>query len=69
MSMIALNSRPQSRDAGSSLAALFDGLLHWLETARSRRDLAGLGDAALKDIGLSRADAEREARRPFWDQR
>jgi uncharacterized protein YjiS (DUF1127 family) len=26
-----------------------------------------LSDAMLRDIGLSRADAERESTRPFWD--
>jgi uncharacterized protein YjiS (DUF1127 family) len=29
--------------------------------------LAGMSDEALKDIGLSRADVERETVRPFWD--
>jgi uncharacterized protein YjiS (DUF1127 family) len=34
---------------------------------RSRRALVALDDAALNDIGLSRADAVNEANRPFWD--
>jgi hypothetical protein len=29
--------------------------------------LGALSDQLLKDIGLSRVDAEREAGRPFWD--
>lgn len=33
----------------------------WLEHRRGRRALLSLNDAALKDIGLSRADAIREA--------
>ncbi|NRG18057.1 DUF1127 domain-containing protein [Rhizobiales bacterium] len=32
----------------------------------SRRDLAKLTDEQLADIGLGRADAEAEARKPFW---
>ena len=40
----------------------------WRDVSRQRRELAGLSDLLLKDIGLSRVDAEREARRPFWDQ-
>ncbi|MBJ3777209.1 DUF1127 domain-containing protein [Acuticoccus mangrovi] len=32
-----------------------------------RDALSRLDDAALRDIGVSRADAEREAGRPFWD--
>ncbi|MFU8834132.1 MAG: DUF1127 domain-containing protein [Roseovarius sp.] len=32
-----------------------------------RRALARLDADALADLGLSRSDALREARRPFWD--
>ncbi len=39
----------------------------WLTLARERRLLAQLDDRALHDIGLSRADADEESRRPFWD--
>ena len=38
-----------------------------LEKRRSRRLLQELSDYQLKDIGISRADAFREGRRPFWD--
>lgn len=34
---------------------------------RQRHALARLDDAALADIGLSRADALAEANRPLWD--
>ncbi len=37
------------------------------ETYYSRRLLRNLDVHALKDIGLSRTDALREAGRPFWD--
>lgn len=33
---------------------------------RERQELMGLSEHTLKDIGLSRADAYREASRPFW---
>ncbi len=33
----------------------------------SRRALARLTATQLKDVGLSRSDAEKEARRPIWD--
>lgn len=36
-------------------------------THRERRLLMALDDRALHDIGLSRADAEGEWSRPFWD--
>ena len=46
-------------------------LMHWLEVAwqvrTERRKLSELGDRALHDIGLSRADVWREAMRSFWD--
>ncbi|WP_246040435.1 DUF1127 domain-containing protein [Roseovarius arcticus] len=35
--------------------------------ARSRRALAGLDNAALRDVGLTPSEARIEARRPFWD--
>ena len=42
-------------------------VLAWQEVARQRRSLLELDDRLLKDIGITRADAEREASRPFWD--
>lgn len=39
----------------------------WREVARERRQLAQLDGRMLKDLGLTRADVEREAGRPFWD--
>ena len=39
----------------------------WLEISRQRRTLATLDDRMLKDIGISRASANFEASRPFWD--
>ena len=41
----------------------------WLSTARERRTLAELPDHLLADIGITRAEAETEARRPFWSVR
>ncbi|RCX32350.1 DUF1127 domain-containing protein [Thioalbus denitrificans] len=41
-------------------------LLEWNQRARQRRQLARLDDYLLRDIGLSRVDAEQEARKPFW---
>jgi uncharacterized protein YjiS (DUF1127 family) len=41
----------------------------WREVSRQRRDLRDLSDQLLKDIGISRADAIREADRTFWDKK
>ena len=38
-----------------------------LQLSAQRRRLASLDDAALADIGVSREEAGREARRPVWD--
>ena len=38
-----------------------------LRIARERRQLRGFDARTLKDIGLSQADAMREADRGFWD--
>lgn len=38
----------------------------WLERLRERRQLAGLSDGTLKDIGVSRADVEHLVEKPFW---
>ena len=40
---------------------------YWIELSRQRRQLNRMSDALLKDAGISRADAESEAERPFWD--
>jgi uncharacterized protein YjiS (DUF1127 family) len=45
---------------------LFDLLMLWQERAVQRHALARLDEALLKDIGLSRAEAERETGKPFW---
>jgi len=39
---------------------------HWRAVSRQRRELHNMSDFMLKDIGLSRTDADREASRPFW---
>ena len=73
MSQLAFPTRTTTAFAprGASLATvavqLLSRALVWLEVRRQRRQLQGLSDAMLRDIGLSRADAERESTRPFWD--
>ncbi|TLX59505.1 hypothetical protein DN826_01515 [Stutzerimonas nosocomialis] len=42
-------------------------LVRWWQLHEQRRQLAALDDAALKDLGLSRADVFAESERPFWD--
>ncbi|MGI9491876.1 MAG: DUF1127 domain-containing protein [Geminicoccaceae bacterium] len=40
--------------------------LEWSARSQQRRNLAALDDAALKDIGFSRADVQHEVSKPFW---
>jgi uncharacterized protein YjiS (DUF1127 family) len=42
-------------------------LLGLLGCGRSRRRLAELDDRMLRDVGLTREEAGREAGRPVWD--
>lgn len=50
-----------------SLVGVWRMLRRWRQLARERGQLARLDGAALKDLGLSRADVLQEAERPFWD--
>lgn len=52
-----------------ALAGMVEALLRWQELSMQRRRLLELDAHMLKDMGISRADAVREAKRPFWDQR
>ncbi len=52
--------------APSLLARAADLVFAMVERRRQRLALQSLSDQALSDIGISRADAEHEAARPFW---
>ncbi|MBY4675427.1 DUF1127 domain-containing protein [Marinobacterium arenosum] len=57
-----------------SLASLIKGywrawrrqLCRWRRNSHGRHQLAQLDDRLLRDIGLSRHDAEQISRKPFW---
>ncbi len=51
---------------GRLITRMADALESLAQKHRSRRLLLELSDEQLKDIGISRADAHREADRPFW---
>ncbi len=55
------------RTFGRDLTRLAAYFLACVEVARQRRRLLALDARALKDIGIARADAHREASRSFWD--
>jgi uncharacterized protein YjiS (DUF1127 family) len=47
-------------------AAVWMLVSSWVERARQRGALADLDDHQLRDIGITRVDAAREAGKPFW---
>jgi len=56
-----------SRSAARSSARRTTPLGRLFGIWRQRRALSRLDADALRDIGISRTEAETEARRPFWD--
>ena len=57
------NSRPHCRPLPRRRPSLLD----LLSLYRQRRALANMDDDRLKDLGITREDAEVESRRPIWD--
>ena len=59
-----------ARSLGGDFAAALDRVLEapfvWADRVAERRHLAELDDHMLKDIGLSRADIDEVADKPFW---
>ena len=49
-----------------AIGALASTVRLWNQKALQRRALRALDDEQLHDIGVSRKDAEHEARKPFW---
>lgn len=70
MTTIAITGRDVCESAGAQrlnrrLIALFR---KWQTNRRTRNDLARLSDFMLKDLGISRSQAENEYQKPFWKQ-
>jgi uncharacterized protein YjiS (DUF1127 family) len=64
----AVRLNPTEGPSEGIAARLVSALILWAERARQRRHLARLDDALLKDIGLTRCDAEMESAKPFWKE-
>ncbi|WP_370278716.1 DUF1127 domain-containing protein [Pontibacterium sp.] len=50
----------------NKVSVLKQSLKRWWQNYRSRRQLEMLSHYELKDIGVSRAEALEEAKKPFW---
>ncbi len=61
---------PRQRHAVLTLGDAWDHavgrLREWGRRSRDRAELGALDDRMLKDIGLTRADAEFLSNKPFW---
>ena len=63
----ACRAAPATRASGGSLLrAAVEMLFAWQERWEQRQHLKALDDHLLRDMGLSRLDAAREADKPFW---
>lgn len=64
------DSRITEADMPKRTRTSITSVLTWIDTQlekrRSRRLLLEMTDEQLKDIGISRSDAYREASRPMW---
>ncbi|MGB8400462.1 DUF1127 domain-containing protein [Bradyrhizobium sp.] len=53
--------------AGRNLLSACDHIIAiWLDRRQGRQELVSLDDRQLKDVGISREEALREAGKPFW---
>ena len=56
----------EHREPIHPVAAAFVLIGRWIERTRQRQALAELDDHMLRDIGVTRVEAARECRKPFW---
>jgi uncharacterized protein YjiS (DUF1127 family) len=58
--------RRRRNAAGDVVSRVFATLREWRRRAHDRAELARLDDRMLRDIGITRADAEFRSNKPFW---
>jgi len=64
--MPAVSKRTLGRAHNGFIRRVFGSLLGCFARLRDQHDLTGLSDHLLDDIGISRAEVEREPSRAFW---
>ena len=60
-------TRPMATTRPPALRAFARALTQAFRVAMTRQELAGMDDRMLRDIGITRVDALREAARKPWD--
>jgi len=63
---VPFSHRRQRRAARNLAGRVLATLREWRRRSHDRAELANLDDSMLKDIGLSRGDAEFLSNKPFW---
>jgi uncharacterized protein YjiS (DUF1127 family) len=66
ISLTGSRTMPRGRRAADFGALVRQHLARAWHNYTSRRDLAGLDERMLQDLGISRAQAHFEANRPIW---
>ena len=67
MTSTCCNTQTQTTPAGAPRRSLWLAMRRAAHLSRQRRALAALDAHLLADIGCTSQQAQREARRPFWD--
>ncbi len=62
-----LNTNCSDRNIHTKRTSFLDLFWQISAAARQRKILRHLDDTALKDIGITRKQAQTEAKRPIWD--
>jgi len=62
----AMNGRQGIRQALGEICRWIELIEIWRRRSYDRRMLMLMSDSELKDLGVSRYEAYREARKPFW---
>jgi uncharacterized protein YjiS (DUF1127 family) len=62
------NIRQTVAAAWASLGRLADLISTWRQRSAERRHLHGLNEFMLKDLGISRADVDRETSKRYWQE-
>jgi uncharacterized protein YjiS (DUF1127 family) len=58
----------QSAESRRRWRAVVECLSRWRDRARQRRQLSGLDERMLADIGINRCDVMRECAKRFWEE-